>query len=171
MKPPIPGWLPTTTKVPVYIPTPDGASILETIEIEVPAWKDVKGGIYLDDRARSEMESVKARRLGIVTPSQLRALRQRLSVSQKEISELLRLGAKTWTRWETGKERPSQSLNILLRALCDGRLDVHYLRCLQASPSAKIAQFHFEDQSSLTEFRTWTENTTVFSDESKNIAA
>ncbi len=171
MKPPIPGWIPTTTKLPVHIPTPDGTSILETIEIEVPAWKNASGELFLDERARSEMESVKARRLGIVAPSQLRTLRQRLGVSQKEISELLRLGGKTWTRWETGKERPSQSLNILLRALLDGRLDIHYLRCLRFSNSEKIVHFQMQANSTPVGFLTSSQPYPDYSYESQGLAA
>ncbi|MES2568601.1 MAG: helix-turn-helix domain-containing protein [Verrucomicrobiota bacterium] len=172
MKAPVPGWLPTTTKTFVHIPTSDGNAVLKTLEIEVPGWKNADGEIFLDDRAREVAEALKARELGLLTPAQLRDLRDKFGVSQKEISDLLQLGAKTWTRWETGRERPSRSMNILLRALSDGRLDLHYLRCLQPSVAAKIVQFRPEvPPASRQHLRTWTENQTVLSGESRNLAS
>ena len=43
------------------------------------------------------------------------------------MAELLQIGEKSYSRWETGRERPSRSMNILLAALADGRIDVAYL--------------------------------------------
>ena len=48
----------------------------------------------------------------------------------KGMAELLQLGEKSWTRWETGVERPSRSMNVLLCAVYDGKIDVGYLRAL-----------------------------------------
>jgi DNA-binding transcriptional regulator YiaG len=76
------------------------------------------------------LDKVKARHTGLLTPSQIRALRQRLNLTQKEICKLLQTGMKTWTRWETGRERPFRSTNVLLCALNDGKIDVAYLRAL-----------------------------------------
>jgi transcriptional regulator with XRE-family HTH domain len=66
----------------------------------------------------------------LLTPDQIRSLRERLGLTQREVSELLQIGEKTWTRWETGRDRPSRSINVLLCALNDGRIDVAYLRSL-----------------------------------------
>ena len=67
-------------------------------------------------------------------------------MTQPQISELLQIGEKTWTRWETGRERPSRSINVLLFALNDGKLDAAYLRSVArrrndwASQAAGMAQ-------------------------------
>ena len=66
--------------------------------------------------------------MGLLLPEEIKALRQRLNLTQIEMSDLLQIGEKTYTRWESGRSRPSQVLNLLLRALRDGRLDVAYLR-------------------------------------------
>ncbi len=97
----------------------------------MPAWRDSKDGeIYLDTEATAILDRVKARHLGLLTPEQIRALRLRLGLTQKTISELLQIGEKTWTRWETGRERPFRSINLLLCALNDGKIDMPYLRSL-----------------------------------------
>ena len=116
---------------PVNIPTLDGTGIAETVTVKVPAWRDPKDGeIYLDTEATAILDKVKARRMGLLTPEQIKALRERLELTQKQISELLQIGEKTWTRWETGRERPSRSINVLLSTLNDGKIDVCYLQSL-----------------------------------------
>lgn len=137
MTAPVTGWEPTTSREPVYIPTADGKAIAETIYVDVPAWRDPKTGtIYLDETARAKLEAVKARYLGILAPHQLKQLRKSIGLTQKGMAELLQLGQKSWTRWEIGRERPSKSMNVLLCALYDGRIDVSYLQAL-ADPTCR----------------------------------
>jgi len=116
----------------VAIPTLDGSAVAETVTVKVPAWRDPKDGeVYLDGEATAILDRVKARHMGLLTPEELKQLRLRLRLTQKEVSELLQIGEKTWTRWESGRERPSRSINILLSGLNDGRLDVAYLQSLR----------------------------------------
>tara|TARA_R110002049_G_scaffold16865_3_gene66462 strand:- start:79 stop:603 length:525 start_codon:yes stop_codon:yes gene_type:complete len=127
MKPPVPGWKAIKTKVPVHIPSIEGDQIAETIEVTVDAWVDEEGEIYLTGESEEKLDAVKARYMGLMSPQQIRELREMLGWTQQQISERLQLGAKTWTRWETGKERPSRSMNLMLNALMDGRIDATYL--------------------------------------------
>jgi|SRR5882724_12009411 len=115
--------------VEVGIPTLDGTRFAEKVHVKVPAWRDPEdGGIYLDSAATKILDKVKARHMGLLTTSQIKALRQRLGLTQKQICNLLQIGFKTWTRWETGRERPFHSSNVLLCALSDSKIDVNYLR-------------------------------------------
>ena len=133
--PPVPGWKATISKQPVFIPNATRDAIAETIMTEVPAWEDPQTGkIYLDGEAHEMLDAVKARHLGILLPDQLRAMRKAIGLTQKKMAELLQLGEKTWTRWETGAERPSRSMNVLLCALQEGKIDVGYLRSKQHLP-------------------------------------
>ncbi|HOD99924.1 MAG TPA: hypothetical protein PLD40_08895 [Kiritimatiellia bacterium] len=130
-KAPVAGWVLVTSRQPVYIPETTGDGIAEIIWKDVPAWKDPKTGeIFLSGEARELLESTKARFLGILSPAQIRALRRSIKATQKGMAELLQLGEKTWTRWESGAERPSRSMNVLLCAIRDGRIGVDYLRSL-----------------------------------------
>jgi len=135
--PPVPGWILTTSREPVHIPNATGDGIAETIWKEVPAWKDPESGeIFLDGEAREMLDSVKARYLGILAPHQVRTMRNAIGMTQKDMAKLFQLGEKSWTRWETGAERPSRSMNVLLCAVYDGELDVDYLRSL-ADPTLR----------------------------------
>lgn len=131
MNAPVPGWIRTTSHEPVMIPNATGDGIIDTVWKDVPAWKDpVTGQIFLDGEAHEMLDAVKARYLGILAPHQIRALRSAIGTTQKGMAELLQLGEKSWTRWETGAERPSRSMNVLLCAVYDGKIDVSYLRSL-----------------------------------------
>ena len=116
----------------VHIPNVDGDGVAETIRIEVPVRVDPESGEeILTPEAHELIEKTKARRMGLMSPDELRELRERLDLTQEEMSDLLQIGAKTYTRWESGRARVSRSLNVLLCALRDGRIDVNYLRSLR----------------------------------------
>jgi transcriptional regulator with XRE-family HTH domain len=132
MSDPTKNWKKIITKVPVKIPTLDGKGIAETVEVEVNAYQNpADGEIYLDGEALEMLDNVKARHMGLLLPDGIRKLRERLDLTQKEISELLQIGEKTWTRWETGRERPSRSMNLLLQAVYDGKVDAQYMRIMR----------------------------------------
>ena len=114
----------------VHVPNLDGDGIAETIRIEVPVRVDAESGEeILTPDAHELIEKTKARRMGLMLPDEIRELRERFNLTQEQISELLQIGAKTYTRWESGRARPSRSLNLLLCALRDGALSLEYLRC------------------------------------------
>lgn len=121
-------WKKIRTKVAVQIPTLDGTAIAETVEVEVDAYQNPNDGeVYLTGQALEELDASKARHLGLLLPEEIKDLREQLGLTQKRMSELLQIGEKSYCRWETGRERPSRSLNLLLAALLDGRIDVAYL--------------------------------------------
>lgn len=128
MSNPMLDWEKIRTKVPVHIPTIDGKEISETVEVEVSAYRNPKDGeIYLDGEALQILDDTKARYMGLMLPETIHNLRQQLGVTQKRMAALLQIGEKSYCRWETGRERPSRSINLLLAALDDGRIDVAYL--------------------------------------------
>lgn len=129
--PPVEGWQPTKVTYPVAIPTLDGKTVSHTVDLEVDAWRNADGEIFLDGDAEEKIEATKTRHMGLLTPSQIKQLRESVGLTQKELSDLLQLGEKSWTRWESGRERPSRSINVLLCALRDGRIDTSYLEQLR----------------------------------------
>jgi transcriptional regulator with XRE-family HTH domain len=120
--------------VDVHIPTPDGKAVAYTIPATVPAvFNEDLQDYILDGYALAEIDRIKARYMGLVLPEEIKALRDRLGATQKQLADLLQIGAKTWSRWETGRERPSRSMNILIRSLKDGKIDLNYLRSLSGA--------------------------------------
>lgn len=132
-------------EVKISIPTPDGSGVNEIIKIKVPALKDPQTGeIFLTGDALKTIDKTKARYMGLLLPTEIRELRARFGMTQQKMSRLLRIGDKTYTRWENGRERPSQSMNLLLTALWDGRLDVSYL-IHQKRPSHGLHHYLFHN--------------------------
>ena len=122
---PFENWERTEISESVAIPTLDGKGVAETVQVKVLAWRNPKDGeIYLDGEALAELDRVKARHMGIMLPTEIKELREQLGVTQEKMANLLQIGAKSYCRWETGRERPSRSLNLLLVSLDDGRIDV-----------------------------------------------
>lgn len=120
------------TEMPVHIPSPDGKTIAETIMVTVDGIQDPKTGeVYLSGEALEELSRVKARHMGLLLPSEIQAMRERLGFTQKQMCELLAIGDKTYTRWESGRERPSKSMNQLLVALWEGRLSIGDLQAMR----------------------------------------
>lgn len=117
--------VPVEIDLPIDIPTPDGKGIAETVRYKIKALKDAETGeIYLNGETLEEIDRIKARRMGLLLPNQIKELRLKLNMTQDEISGLLKLGEKTYSLWETGRGRPSQSMNLMLRLIWEGRLSV-----------------------------------------------
>lgn len=133
----------TTTTVPfqVQIPNFEGDGIAERVEINVEVHVDPDTGEeVLTQESLALIERTQARHMGLMLPEEIKELRQRLDLTQHEISSLLQVGEKTYTRWENGRSRPSRSMNLLLHALRDGCINVNYLR-LRQNPELKTEWF------------------------------
>ena len=116
----------------VHIPNLEGDEVAETVTIQVHVYIDpVSGEEVLTPDSLALIEKTKARRMGLMLPDEIRELRERLDLTQEAMSDLLQIGAKSYTRWESGRARPSRSLNVLLCALRDGVMSVDYLRALR----------------------------------------
>jgi DNA-binding XRE family transcriptional regulator len=119
-------------RIEVQIPTADGTAVAERVQIEVPLkWDPELNEWLLTEEAHQIVDDTKARHMGLISPVALKEMRIRLRLTQRQIGALIQVGEKSYTRWETGKARPSRSLNVLLCALRDGRLSIPYLQSLQ----------------------------------------
>jgi DNA-binding transcriptional regulator YiaG len=119
----------------VNIPNDEGDGVLCQIPIKVPVEIDPDTGEELiNDEGNELIEATRARHMGLITQDEIKVLRIRLGLSQREISELLRCGEKSYTRWENGNGRPSQLVNLILCALRDGELSLDYLRSRRPNP-------------------------------------
>lgn len=128
---PQPHWKKITIDQTITIPRADGTGVARTLTVPVEAWQDPGDGeIYLDGAALKKLDDVRARHMGLMLPEDILELRRYLGLTQAQISRLLQIGEKTWTRWETGRSRPTLGYNLILNALADGRIDQNYLESL-----------------------------------------
>ena len=111
------------TTVPVSIPSLDGDEIAETHYLQVPVRIDPHTGEeMLTEEAIQLIEDAKARYMGLLLAGEIREMRKRVGLTQRRISELFQAGEKSWTRWESGRARPSRMVNVLLRLVYEGKV-------------------------------------------------
>jgi DNA-binding transcriptional regulator YiaG len=124
-------------EVPVRIPNLEGDGIAETHTVRVPVTIDPDtGDELLTEEAVKLIDDIKARYMGLLRPKQIRELRARFGLTQKQMSELLQAGEKSYTRWESGRARPSRMVNVLLRLLYEGKVSIMELVRIQKPQSA-----------------------------------
>ncbi|MGO9001936.1 MAG: helix-turn-helix domain-containing protein [Limisphaerales bacterium] len=117
-----------TEEFEILIPNLDGTDIAERVKVPVTLeWDEEVKQWLLTPEAHQIIEDTKARRIGLLLPAQLKELRDRYDYTQKEMGELFQVGEKSWTRWESGRHRPSRSINLLIRALYEGQISINYL--------------------------------------------
>src|SRR5262245_35157521 len=91
---------------PFKLPPIDGKTL--TVRVPMTWHAGIKKWIITPEAARI-LEDAQAKRLGAILPSELLDLRNRLGYTQKEMARLINVGEKTWTRWESGWNRPTES--------------------------------------------------------------
>jgi putative zinc finger/helix-turn-helix YgiT family protein len=135
-----------TTTVPfdIYIPASENrpAIKVETIHIEVIT--DAYGNEMVTPESTVLIEKTQARYMGLMVAEDIRNLRERLSLSQDQLSDALGCGKKSLSRWENGREYPSQVVNTLLRLLEEDKVTLADLRAVRQpriTPCEKITHF------------------------------
>jgi DNA-binding XRE family transcriptional regulator len=110
------------------IPNLSGDGIAETVTIQVEMeWDDEVKEWLLAPGAHRFIEDTQARYMGLILPHQMKELRERLGYTQTQMGELFQVGEKSWTRWESGKHRPTRSIGLLIQALYEGEISAEYL--------------------------------------------
>lgn len=111
----------------VLVPNAAGTDI-QRANVQVPLrWDEELRDWLMTPEAHDIIENKKAAMIGLLVPAQLKELRERYELSQKEAGELFQVGGKSWNRWESGEYRPSRSINLLIRALYEGEISINYL--------------------------------------------
>ena len=69
---------------------------------------------------------------GLLSADEIRAVREQFSLTQAELAALLRLGANTVSRWESGRNVQTAAMDMLLRLIRDLPGSIDYLRRIAA---------------------------------------
>jgi len=68
------------------------------------------------------------KRYGLLSADEIRALRERLGLTQAALARILRLGNNTISRWEAGRNVQTAAMDALLRVIRDVPGSLDYLR-------------------------------------------
>ena len=88
---------------------------------------DSCGERILSAELSQAIEGLRYERLGMLTPEEIKAVRERTGLSQEEMSSLVGVGAKTYTRWESGRSIQNKSSDNLIRLVDMNRGLFHQL--------------------------------------------
>jgi putative zinc finger/helix-turn-helix YgiT family protein len=100
----------------------------------VPVWTcDKCGHAYTEGDAEDLRHEVVCRHLGVLSPTQVRAVREKYGMSQSEFAKATGFGLASVKRWETGALIQNQSTDRLLRLLATDRSIIGKLAGLEIS--------------------------------------
>ena len=75
------------------------------------------GEEILPDTLTRAIDAHRYKRLGLLTPDELRGVRDKTGLSAVDMAHLLGVGEKTYTRWENGRSLQNKSNDTLVRLL------------------------------------------------------
>lgn len=73
------------------------------------------GEITFDEKATTQLSDALRTTVGVLHPAEIRAARESLGLSQKELASRIRVSETSLCRWETGAQIQQRSLDLLLR--------------------------------------------------------
>ncbi len=119
-----------TKKVPfdIYIPATEHRVAVKADTIIIDVNTDDFGSEMVTTASTELIQKTQARYMGLLAAGDIRALRERLGASQDQLSDILGCGKKSLSRWENGREYPSQLVNTLLRLLETNKVTPEDLR-------------------------------------------
>jgi len=79
-------------------------------------------------RLHEDASEIYRRKHGLLSADEIRAIRERFDLNQAELARLLRLGANSVSRWESGRNVQTAAMNMLLRLIRDLPGSIDYLR-------------------------------------------
>jgi putative zinc finger/helix-turn-helix YgiT family protein len=105
-------------------------------EISVPSARFLRcpkdGEIVLlfqdSKRLHEDAIAIYRRKHGLLSADEIRMIRERFGLTQANLAGLLRLGANTVSRWESGRNVQTAAMDILLRLIRDLPGSIDYLR-------------------------------------------
>ena len=103
-------------------------TVRSAAHLRCPKCGEVVLGFQASKRLGEDAIAIYRKKHGLLSADELRAIRERFGLTQAELARLLRLGANTVSRWESGRNVQSAAMDILLRVLRDLPGSLAYLR-------------------------------------------
>ena len=107
-----------------------------TIIVPNSKWEECEacGESLLSPELLEKLDKQRYARLGLLTPAEIRSIRENTGLTQFQIAEKLGIGEKTYTRWESGKSLQNKSSDNLIRLFAMNPMSFEQLES-QRNPS------------------------------------
>jgi HTH-type transcriptional regulator / antitoxin MqsA len=94
----------------------DGERVREIVVKDLQ-WRECEncGERFFDNVNAEKIEVARYRALGLLSPEDLKTIRNELGFSQTEMADFLKVGSKSYCRWENGSLMQSKSMDALIR--------------------------------------------------------
>lgn len=86
---------------------------------------------FLPQEALDRIEIEKYQKLELLTPAEIKTIREKLGFTQEEISDLLGVGKKSYFRWENGLSIQNKSIDKYIRLVSESPDNVLLLKKLR----------------------------------------
>jgi putative zinc finger/helix-turn-helix YgiT family protein len=96
--------------------------------VRCPKCGDIILGFQDSKRLREDAIAIYRKKYGLLSADEIRAIRDRFALTQADLARLLRLGANTVSRWESGRNVQTAAMDMLLRLIRDLPGSIDYLR-------------------------------------------
>ena len=103
-------------------------SVPDTGQWHCPKCREVVLDFYQSRRLRGRALEIYRRKYRLLSPQEIRTLRERCGLTRPALARLLRLEAEVISRWESGRNVQTASMDMLLRLLRDLPGSLSYLR-------------------------------------------
>ena len=115
-----------------------GDEVVKVRAANVPVEKcDKCGEVMSGPAAANVRHEAICRAVGLLTPSEIKAIRERFGWSQQQLADLTDFGIATVSRWERGRLLQNRSANKVLQAIRDCTPFREYLEELLAAKTRK----------------------------------
>ncbi len=103
-------------------------SVPSAVHLSCPRCGEVVLRFRDSKRLHEDAIAIYRKKHGLLSADEIRAIRERFGLTQAGLAHLLRLGANTVSRWESGRNVQTAAMDILLRLIRDLPGSVDYLR-------------------------------------------
>jgi putative zinc finger/helix-turn-helix YgiT family protein len=103
-------------------------AIPHAAHLRCPKCREVVLGLKDARRLNEDAIATYRKKHGLLSASDIQALRGRFGLTQSDLASLLHLGQNTVSRWEAGRNVQTEAMDVLLRLLRDVPGSLEYLR-------------------------------------------
>lgn len=103
-------------------------SVPSALHLRCPKCDEVVLRFSDSRRLQEDAIAIYRKKHGLLSADGIRAIREHFGLTQGELAHLLHLGANTISRWESGRNVQTESMEILLRLIRDLPGSIEYLR-------------------------------------------
>ena len=103
-------------------------TVPSTLHLSCPKCGEVVLRFQDAKRLHEDAIAIYRKKHGLLSADEIRAIRERFNLTQADLARLVKLGANTVSRWESGRNVQTAAMDMLLRLIRDLPGSIEYLR-------------------------------------------